>query len=104
MRRRYSFLSSLLLTAALAAPIALMAAASPQDRDDRNKNHDNKQSENNKRYYDKKHKDYHTWDNNEDSAYQRYQTEHRQKRAFAQLSSRQQNNYWNWRHSNPDNR
>jgi hypothetical protein len=87
----------------------MMAAASPQD--DRNqenrqgdRNQENRPAESNKRYYDKGHKDYHTWDGNEDHAYQRYQTEHRQKRAYVQLSTRQQRTYWNWRHSNPDNR
>jgi hypothetical protein len=94
------FLGSLLLTAVLAAPVAMMAASSPQD----NKNQENKQSENNKRYYDKGHKDYHTWDSNEDGAYQRYQTQHHEKRAFVRLNSKQQTNYWTWRHSNPDNK
>ena len=96
----YRFLGSLLLTAVLAAPVAMMAASSPQD----NKNQENRQGENNKRYYDKNHKDYHTWDSNEDSAYQRYQTQHHEKRAFGQLNSKQQTAYWNWRHSNPDNK
>jgi len=79
--------------------------------DDRNqenrqgdRNQENRQGEINKRYYDKGHKDYHTWDGNEDRSYQRYQTEHHQRRAFVQLNTRQQNGYWNWRHSNPDNR
>jgi Ni/Co efflux regulator RcnB len=109
MHRGYRYLSSLFLTAALAAPVALMAAASPQDnRNQENRqgenNKENRQRENNKRYYDKSHKDYHTWDSNEDRSYQRYQTERHQKRAFVQLSTRQQTVYWNWRHSNPDNR
>jgi len=100
MHRGYRYLSSLLLTAALAAPVAMMAAASPQD----DRNHENRERENNKRYYDKGHKDYHNWDANENRSYQRYQTEHHQKRSFTQLNTRQQSGYWNWRHSNPDNR
>ena len=100
MHRGYRFLSTLFLTAALAAPVAMMAAASPQE----NREQENRQGENNKRYYDKHHKDYHNWDGNEDHAYQRYQTEHHQKRAFVQLNTRQQTVYWNWRHNNPDNR
>ena len=99
MHRGYRYLSTLFLAGALAAPVATMAAARPQD----DRNHENKQNEN-KRYYDKSHKDYHTWDNNEDHAYQRYQSEHHQSRAFVQLSTRQQTVYWNWRHNNPDNR
>jgi hypothetical protein len=98
MHRGYRYLSSLFLTAALAAPLAMMAATSPQDNHDQ----ENRQRENNKRYYDKSHKDYHTWDGNEDRAYQRYQTEHHQKRAFIKLSSHQQTVYWSWRHNNPD--
>ncbi len=100
MRRGCQYLSSLLLTAALAAPVALMAAARPQDDRER----ENRQGENNKRYYDKGHKDYHNWDANEDRSYQRYQTQHHERRAFVQLSTRQQTVYWKWRHSNPDNR
>ena len=100
MHRGYRYLSSFLLTTALAAPVTMMAAASPQDRDDRNQ--ENRHSENNKRYYDKGHKDYHTWDGNEDRSYQRYQTERHQKRAFVELNNRQQGAYWSWRHSNPD--
>lgn len=48
------------------------------------------------------HKDYHTWSNDEVRAYQHYQTEHHEKRAFGQLSSREQEVYWNWRHDHPD--
>jgi hypothetical protein len=98
MHRGYRYLSSLVLTAALAAPLAMMAATSPQDNHDQ----ENRQRENNKRYYDKSHKDYHTWDGNEDRAYQRFQTEHHQTRAFVKLSSHQQTVYWTWRHNNPD--
>ena len=96
----YRYLSSLLLAAALTAPVATMAAARPQD----DRNHENSQGENNKRYYDKSHKDYHNWDGNEDRSYQRYQTERHEKRPFVRLSTRQQTVYWNWRHSNPDHK
>jgi hypothetical protein len=96
----YRYLSSLLLTVALAAPVAMMAVASPQD----DRNHENREGEHNQRYYDKGHKDYHNWDANEDRSYQRYRTEHHEKRDFVQLSTRQQTVYWNWRHNNPDNR
>jgi hypothetical protein len=39
-----------------------------------------------------------------DSAYQRYQTQHHEKRAFVQLNTRKQTTYWSWRHNNPDNK
>lgn len=103
MYRGYRLFSSLILAAALAAPVAMMAAASPQDdrkQDDRKQ--EDRQGEN-KRYYDKSHKDYHAWNGNEDGAYQRYQTEHHEKRGFAELNSRQQSTYWKWRHDHPDN-
>ena len=80
----------------------VMSAGFYDGRDQDNRNQENRQGENNKRYYDKGHKDYHTWDSNEDRAYERYQTEHHQKHAFVQLSSHQQTGYWNWRHNNPD--
>jgi hypothetical protein len=98
MHRGYRFFSSLFLTAALAAPVAMMAAARPQD----NRNQENRQGDNNKRYYDKGHKDYHTWDSNEDHAYQRYQGERHQRKDFVKLNTRQQTVYWQWRHNNPD--
>lgn len=100
MHRGYRFLGSIILTVALAAPVAMMAAANPQDGN----NQERKQGENNKRYYDKNHKDYHTWDASEGRAYQRYQAENQEKRPFRQLNSRQQTGYWNWRHNNPDNK
>jgi hypothetical protein len=77
MHRGYRYFSSFVLTAALAAPVAMMAAASPQD----DRNHENRER-----------------------SYQRYQTERHEKRAFVQLNTRHQSDYWNWRHSNPDNR
>jgi len=94
----HRYITSLLLTAALATPVATMAAVRPQD----DSHHEDRQGENTKRYYDKGHKDYHNWDANEDRSYQRYQTEHHEKRAFVQLHTRQQTAYWNWRHNNPD--
>ncbi len=104
MRRGYRFLGSLLLIAALAAPVAMMAAASQQDDHNQQNKQENNKDQNNKRYYDKGHKDYHTWDSNEDSAYQRYQIQHHEKRAFDQLNGKQQTAYWNWRHNNPDDK
>jgi hypothetical protein len=82
-----------------AAPVALMAARPQDDR-----NHENRQGEKQQALLRHGHKDYHNWDANEDRSYQRYQTEHHQKRAFVQWNTRQQTVYWNWRHSNPDNR
>jgi hypothetical protein len=104
MHRGYRYLSTLLLTAALAAPVAMMAAQDNDHRDNDRRDQEHRQGENNRRYYDRSHKDYHNWDDNEDRAYQRYQGEHHQTRAFVKLSRRQQTVYWSWRHNNPDNR
>jgi hypothetical protein len=97
VHRGSRFLTSLFLATALAAPVAMMAGASPQD--DKNRE---ERRENHKRYYDKHHKDYHTWDDKEDRYYQRYQTERHERRAFIELNTRQRTVYWTWRHNNPD--
>jgi Ni/Co efflux regulator RcnB len=102
MHRGYRLISSLILTAALVAPVGLMAAARPED--DRNQEHRDSDNRDNKRYYDKQHHEYHTWNNNEDGAYQRFQKENHEKRAFVDLNTQRQGAYWNWRHEHPDNR
>lgn len=49
--------------------------------------------------------DSHRWDDHEVSAYQRWGVE-RQKphQEFARRTSEEQSDYWNWRHSHPDQR
>lgn len=80
---RYLF-SSILLTAAIAPATAMMAATRPQDngwqeehrRDDNDRN----------RFYDRDHRDYHNWNNNEDHSYRLYLGErHREYRPFAEM-------------------
>ena len=52
------------------------------------------------RVYDAPHRDYHRWDVHEDRAYRAYLAEqHREYREFARLDSREQEAYWQWRHS-----
>jgi len=60
MHRTHQYIASLFLTAALVAPVAIMAAPAPQEV--------NVQL----RYYDKHHKDYHNWDNHENRAWRQY--------------------------------
>ena len=85
---RFFILTAFVLSAALTAPIALIAQ-------------DNNHTE--KRYYDKKGKDYHTWNDNEDRAYRSYLTEqHQGYRRFDKVSPSRQQVYFNWRHSYPD--
>jgi hypothetical protein len=52
----HRYIASLFLTAALAAPMSMMAAPLPQ------------QDRAQVRVYDKNHKDYHNWDDNENHA------------------------------------
>jgi hypothetical protein len=51
------------------------------------------------RFYDRSHKDYHHWNNDEDHFYRQYLTEHHRKyRTFSHMSKQQQREYWKWRH------
>jgi hypothetical protein len=93
--------TTLLLTAALAAPLAVNAATSrfnipgqeEHRRDDDNRN----------RYYDRQHRDYHHWDDNEDRSYRVYLGErHRDYRPFAEVRESDRRAYWSWRHRHPD--
>jgi hypothetical protein len=76
--------SALLLGSTLITPLALRA-------------------EENRRYYDREGKDYHTWDSHEDRAYRVYLGEqHREYREFPKVKVTQQREYFKWRHDHPD--
>jgi hypothetical protein len=91
MRFTHRYISSLLLAAALAAPVAIMAAPAP--------NNDGVQV----RVYDSRHKDYHNWDDRENNAWGIYLTNnHKKNHEFSRSSRREQSHYWDWRHSHPD--
>ena len=95
------FLGSFFLTAVLAAPTAISAAAKPQDNGRQEENHRNDKDHD--RFYDRDHKDYHNWDDNEDRSYRVYLSErHREYRPFVEIKVKEQRAYWNWRHSHPD--
>ena len=86
---RLFILSAFVLGAAVIAPIAVRA----DDRDHREK-----------RYYDRNGRDYHTWNNNEDRAYRQYLVEqHRNYREFHGVRRNDQQQYFIWRHTHPDN-
>lgn len=92
------YLSSLVLMGALAAPLALQA----QDRDDHRDRNDRNY---NQRVYDRQHKDYHRWDDNENRNYQQWYAQNyngRANRHYNQLSRKDQNAYWNYRHQHGD--
>jgi hypothetical protein len=95
------YVGSIVLGAALIAPVGMLAGTNFQeDQHHDDKHRDNK---NQKRFYDSKHKDYHTWDDRETAAYQRWATEnHRGNQDFSHLKRKDQSEYWNWRHDHPD--
>ena len=84
----HRFLSSLIVTAALLAPVSIHAAvAAPRVAVTA-------------RVYDRSHKDYHVWDDHEDSTFRLYLgDQHKKYRRFSTLKRNQQTTYWNWRHT-----
>ena len=86
----HRYLSALVLSEALLTPVAVTAAKD----DDHHRV---------KRYYDRDSRDWHEWNEREDSAYRRYmQEQHRANREWAKANRKQQREYWKWRHSHPD--
>ena len=95
MKAGYRYISFLFLSAALTAPVAIITSAATQD--------DHRDEKKQARVYDRQHKDYHNWDDNEDRSYRQYLGErHKDYRPFAETKPREQTTYWNWRHSHPD--
>lgn len=87
--------SSLVLVGAIVIPAGLVAQEHDRDRD-----HDRG------RIYDRDHRDYHSWNSNEDRAYHRWYNENhngREYREYNRMKSKDQRAYWNWRHNHPDN-
>ena len=92
----HRFLSSLIVTAALLAPVLGQAVAAAQVRAE--------VGPVTVRVYDRSHKDYHVWDDHEDQTYRKYLSDnHQTYRPIAKLSNKQQTTYWNSRHAS-DNR
>jgi type III secretory pathway component EscR len=86
---RFLILSAFVLGAAFIAPVVGRA-------DDRNQQE--------RRYYHRDARDYHTWNNNEDRAYRLYlQEQRREYREFNRVKRNQQGQYFRWRHDHPDN-
>jgi hypothetical protein len=91
MHNAHRYIASLFLTAALAAPVSLLAVPSPQE------------ARAQVRVYDRDHKDYHNWDDNENHAWGQYLTEnHKSSHEYSKSNSKEQSQYWNWRHAHPD--
>ena len=91
MHNVHGYMASLLLAAAIAAPVSIIAAPAPQGASTQ------------VRVYDTDHKDYHNWDDNENKAWGVYLTDNKKKaHTFTRSSKKEQSDYWNWRHDHPD--
>jgi hypothetical protein len=90
MKSKSRFLSSCILTAALASSMMLGMAC-----------HGHRSY----RVYDPYYSDYHVWNSNEVNYYHRWAGEnHRDAdRDFRSLRPEEQKEYWTWRHSHGDN-
>ena len=87
--RRY--ISALALSAALMMPLVVRADDEHHDRDRE------------RRVYDRDHRDYHVWNDNEERTYRHYlEEQHRDYRDWNRLNRHEQQNYWQWRHEHPD--
>ena len=84
-----------LMMAGLSAAAVFLTAA-PVMADDRDDHHA-------KRYYDKDHRDYHAYSNQEDRAFRIYLAEqHRDYREFRRENRAEQQRCFRWRHEHPD--
>jgi hypothetical protein len=100
MHRGWQYLGSVLLTAALAAPGALIVGAPAfavgQEREEHHDRDD-------RRVYDPDHRDYHNWDDREDRAYREWlEGRHKAYREYSKLKRKEQREYWDWRHSHEE--
>ena len=90
--RRFRFLSLLIVGSALLAPLSSQAAGRSAAQ---------VAIKAEVRVYDRSHKDYHTWDDQEDQTYRKYLNDnHQTYRPIAKLNTKQQTTYWNFRHTN----
>lgn len=85
------YVAMVLLAAALVAPAVMLAAPTPADEGVQ------------VRVYDSRHKDYHNWDDHENTAWGIYlSNNHKKAHEFKNSSKKEQADYWNWRHAHPD--
>ena len=65
--------------------------------------HDHHDRDHERRYYDKSHRDYHQWNDDEDRNFILFLGErHIQVHAWTRARPREQQEYWKWRHEHPD--
>jgi hypothetical protein len=90
---RFRFLAGLFLGIAMIVPIVATAQDHPY----------NKKYYDNRRYYDRAGRDYHTWNAGEDRAYNSYLTDqHLPYREWRTVKGPDQQAYFTWRHAHPD--
>jgi hypothetical protein len=93
MRSKYGSIASLLLATGLVVPVAVIAVPRPQEASVQ------------VRVYDKGHKDYHNWDDNENRAWGQFLGEnHKDHHEYSKSNKKEQSEYWNWRHEHPDHK
>jgi hypothetical protein len=93
MDRASLFIASLFLTATLLAPVSIMAAPRPQE------------AKVQVRVYDKAHKDYHPYDDNEKQVYTQYRETHKTyNEDLTKETPKHQEAYFSYRHAHPDNK
>jgi len=106
MKAGFRHLSFLALTAALLAPAGITIRAAAQDdrrQEDKRQEDSQRNDRNHSRVYDRTHKDYHDWNENEDRSYRQYLGQNQQDfREYHKSNPDQQDQYWNWRHTHPD--
>ncbi len=92
--------TALTVMAALGGSALLPATALAKDHD-KHKSHGRAlgHEKQERRMYDRAHRDYHVWNNDEDRWFREFLTErHRPVIPFSRLNRKQQHAYWQWRH------
>ena len=106
MNHMHQYLGSLIVGAALVAPVGIRAATNLSEGVRIiNAAQVSVQIGGGRRYYDPYQKDYHVWNSGEDRAYRHWAAEERheaQVREFNRRNRRQQAEYWRWRHTHSD--
>jgi hypothetical protein len=91
MKRTGLLVAGLFLATALVVPMATRTTAKPQGVS--------------VRVYDRNHKDYHDWDDNESRRYEGYRKDHPEYNVtFGKNNRRQQSTYWTWRHQHSEDK
>jgi hypothetical protein len=95
MLRGSQWIASVCLSAALMAPLAALAMRAPQD----DRDHDRQDQ----RVYDRDHRDYHNWDQQEDTVYRHWLEErHHAYVEYNRLREKDRRAYWKWRHEHQE--